>query len=79
MATKRASADRREVPYLTPQKVAELTGFSVGTVKKLADQGAIRCLRLEADNGVIRKFAPAWVEAFLAAHTSSPGARDAAD
>lgn len=57
---------------LSVSDVAELCGIGAMTVRRLADAGKIKCVRIPSVTGkrdAIRKFRRSWVTEFLDRHT----------
>ena len=54
---------------LSAGDVARTLGVALSTVKRLADAGTLRCVRIPAPGRRdIRRFRPSWVREFIAAH-----------
>lgn len=57
---------------LSVADVAELCGIGTMTVRRLADAGKIKCVRIPSAAGTkdaIRKFRRSWVDEFIERHT----------
>ena len=73
-----ATAPVQEPCDLFATDVARILGLSANTVRRLADSGRLRCLRIVVTGDKeCRTFRRSWVEEFIAANTTAVEAQPA--